>query len=1681
MTTFKFDINFLLRSILFSLLLQVYFQQPGFSQAVGNEWIDFNQTYYKLPVAEDGIYRLNYDDLLSHGFPVSSVDPRRIQIFHKGVEQAIFIKGQEDARIHQGDYIEFYGLKNDGSSETELYIPNEAQPHTYYSLYTDTAAYFLTWKLSATAGKRMTSFIEANVNNLPAQTHHRNQNILIFKSDYASGRVYPEGSNDEVILSHFDYGEGWTGPRIRKGQFGDYSLSGINSTFTSGTKPVLELLLTGRNNRRHNVSIQLGSSISTLRTLPEVTFNYYNTHLVRQEIEWSDISAGGELFLRVNVIGFPETDADFVSVTYLKLNYPQQIDFAGETKKSFYLNPNPAGKSYVEFLNTPASSIIYDITDKDNVTTIGTNSSSGKLLAIVPGTQTGKKLYVLNGEDKKPSMKRVKFRNITPTNHNYLMISHKKLMQSSGQDPNPVKSFGTYRASAAGGNYDTLIMDIQQIYDQFGYGLPIPIALKRFVRFMVQGGDPQYLFLIGKALHVGHDYYRKPADSYIANDLVPTMGYPGSDILFSSGLNGTRYDPAVPTGRLNANTPSEVTAYLNKVIETESKPFDDLRRKHLIHLSGGVTAGELRLFKQFVDDFKVQAENHHLGGKVTTISKSTNNSVELININEEVNDGVSLITFFGHSSPTIVDIEIGYVSNDGMGYRNKNKYPVLLVNGCNAGNVFGTTLTFGEDWIATPDRGAIGVLAHSSFGYVGPLKRYSELFYRIGFEDSTFIHKSLGEIQKETTKRYVALSDEVPLHITQVQQMILQGDPAVRLFGADKPDYSVQDNNLFLSEFEGIPITALADSFAIGVVVKNFGRTSLEPITIEVKRTFSDGRTAMYDPVVFDPVKYQDTLYYTIKSKDAGSFGNNRFEVFVDNQSIIQELSENNNSAILNYFIPLSGITNVLPVDYGILNNPNPVLIAQSTDLLSKQRDYYFELDTAYNFNSSFKKQATINAKSLASWEVNLIPVSTKDSVVYYWRTKFAQPLVGEDTSWIRNSFIYIDNSPEGYSQATFPQFYNNGRRGLIQDKVTKTWKFEEPEGTVKVKTFGENHPDKNYTNVEVELNGVPYLYSGRLCADNALHGIAFDQSSLGAYQVLNRRSCGRWPVVINNFIKVEIESDTRVLNEFIQTVPDGDYVLLFSMGRVTYESWPADVRAQMMNIGASAEILNALKNGDPYIILGRKGGASGSAIEVVGDAALGSANVQEIILDQVVKGKYTQGSITSTKIGPASSWGSFFQEHKIPGDPANDVVYFNIYGVNYEGNETLLKNGIMAEQLALDDINSSEFPYLRLRAEISDPVNFTPAQLKKWQVLYEGVPEGVLTILGEEDQKVKGLQKQEGEEFEVSFNFQNVSNKDFSDSIQVRYTFFNHTSRTSDVKTLKLAPLKVGQKEDFTIFISTVDRGGMNSFNVYVNPQVLPEQNYNNNIIDLPEFFEVQEDNANPVLDVAFDGVYIMDGDIVSPNPLISVKLKDENKFLFKKDTTGLELYLKRPCESCMFEKVDLKSQNVTWTPAEENSDFQLEYHAKDLEDGVYALKVQGTDASGNKSGLKPYIVNFEVINKSEITNFYPYPNPFSTSTRFVFTLTGSEIPQEIKIQIMTVTGKVVREITQDELGPLRIGNNLSQFAWNGRDEFGDQLANGVYLYRVIVKNNGQDMEKRSTAADKGFKKGFGKMYLLK
>ncbi|RLD27836.1 MAG: hypothetical protein DRI54_00310, partial [Bacteroidetes bacterium] len=142
----------ILRILLFIGLL---FPSLLFSQSFGNEWINYDQQYYRFKVAETGIYRIGKQALINSGIPIDAINPKNIQVFGKEKELFIYIKGEEDGSFDDNDFIEFVGYKNDGSLDSLLYDNPEDMLNPNYSLINDTLTYYVTWN-NATNNRRAT-------------------------------------------------------------------------------------------------------------------------------------------------------------------------------------------------------------------------------------------------------------------------------------------------------------------------------------------------------------------------------------------------------------------------------------------------------------------------------------------------------------------------------------------------------------------------------------------------------------------------------------------------------------------------------------------------------------------------------------------------------------------------------------------------------------------------------------------------------------------------------------------------------------------------------------------------------------------------------------------------------------------------------------------------------------------------------------------------------------------------------------------------------------------------------------------------------------------------------------------------------------------------------------------------------------------------------------------------------------------------------------------------------------------------------------------------------------------------------------------------------------------------------------------------------------------------------------
>jgi hypothetical protein len=134
------------------------------------------------------------------------------------------------------------------------------------------------------------------------------------------------------------------------------------------------------------------------------------------------------------------------------------------------------------------------------------------------------------------------------------------------------------------------------------------------------------------------------------------------------------------------------------------------------------------------------------------------------------------------------------------------------------------------------------------------------------------------------------------------------------------------------------------------------------------------------------------------------------------------------------------------------------------------------------------------------------------------------------------------------------------------------------------------------------------------------------------------------------------------------------------------------------------------------------------------------------------------------------------------------------------------------------------------------------------------------------------------------------------------------------------------------------------------------------------------------------------------------------------------------------------------------------VRYTLPPLEKGKHTLTLKVWDVNNNSS---EETIDFTVQNKEEIAleHVLNYPNPFTTRTEFFFEHNQVCNEMEVQIQIMTVSGRLVKTINQ--LVSTQ-GFRSEGIVWDGKDEFGDQLAKGVYVYRLHAKTpDGKTAEK--------------------
>ena len=220
----------------------------------------------------------------------------------------------------------------------------------------------------------------------------------------------------------------------------------------------------------------------------------------------------------------------------------------------------------------------------------------------------------------------------------------------------------------------------------------------------------------------------------------------------------------------------------------------------MLHVSGGLHEGENITFGKYLSDYNKYVTAESFGGNVDARVKPNGDydyPSENLNIKDKIDNGVGMLSYYGHGSPTQTDNDIGYASSTSRNYANLNKYPVLYFNGCGVGNIFSgrftsfpadditTQIPLSSDWLLASQKGAIAVIANSYYAFEESSRIYLGALYK-GFFKSNATRQTIGKIQQDATRQvmngYTGNRTLVSLYdIANNHQSLLQGDPALKV------------------------------------------------------------------------------------------------------------------------------------------------------------------------------------------------------------------------------------------------------------------------------------------------------------------------------------------------------------------------------------------------------------------------------------------------------------------------------------------------------------------------------------------------------------------------------------------------------------------------------------------------------------------------------------------------------------------------------------------------------------------------------------------------------------------------------------------------------------------------------------------------------------------------------------
>lgn len=689
-------------------------------------------TRVKIIVDRKGIYQVTGRDLQDARVDISAIDPAAFRLSNKGRDVAFFLTGGQDNSFDPDDYLEFWGERNEKTFLAQY-------PDQYADPFSDENVYWLDW--GGSGGLRMVeengSLITTTQVN-PSLFYSATVHVEEDRQFMRLGEGSPEQLSYQRDLWFFDAGVKAVGKK-------EYPFQ-LLYPYEPSFRPVyVTVMFSGLSFGYHDVMVWLNNGF--VGASPPNSWYSQDTARISNRSN-SSLRPGdlqhGENVLEVQLPSLSSSSTDIVLLNWFEVTYDRyfrahhnEIEF---TRPALVLYPGTDLFQFdidnfrrpdVEIYKKGISKIVNFRIDVETI-----NDTNLYKISFQDNVPSGDIEYVALTPDRKKKPLRIEkdlpfdpeapFRTLKDASNaaEYVIITHSRFYENGLE----------LRDYRRGQGVATELIDVQDVYDEFNYGIKSPLAIQEFLRYAFFNWQRtprlKYVLLLGDA---NSNYKSKSAT---AMDFVPTFFYQTQEFGAAATdypyalISGNDEIPDLFVGRIPVNTNNEVNISVAKIKEFEqTAPVNAWRNRALF--IAGKDDGTYELQNPANPAFRTQNTRiieailpRYISGNRLNSVKDPNlpfdpNFGSSSDLRDYFDEGMFWVNFMGHGGGGIWADEGLMQLPDVDRLNNKGMYPFVTSMTCFTGGFENPARPgLAEKLLLAPDKGAIGVLGSSGLGYL---------------------------------------------------------------------------------------------------------------------------------------------------------------------------------------------------------------------------------------------------------------------------------------------------------------------------------------------------------------------------------------------------------------------------------------------------------------------------------------------------------------------------------------------------------------------------------------------------------------------------------------------------------------------------------------------------------------------------------------------------------------------------------------------------------------------------------------------------------------------------------------------------------------------------------------------------------------------------------------------------